>query len=228
MRCAACGGEIDNETMRCKRCGECWGGGNYSVAQSLMRDNEDDYIPPESRTLHRESKLRDFFCACAETLKTAYFAIDDALSPPADRLIEFFRSRQPVMNRASERESPRRDRAIVYVSVLLIIAILLLSVFGISSSCAARSSIKGRWSLAGSEEQSRVVMEFSSGNRVKMYIGAENDRHLYKEGSYVFKDDVLKIDYSDGDGMILEVEISGDTAVFRNPATGRQQTYLKH
>ena len=228
MRCAVCGGEIDNETKRCKHCGECWGGGNYSVAQSLMREDEEEYIAPDSRVVKRESGLTTFLSSCACTVKNAYFALDDALSPAADRIVDIVRSRQPVMSRASQKENPRRDRAFVYLSVLLIIAVILLSVIGISSSCTAKNTIKGRWSLAGSEEQSRVVMEFSSGSRVKMYIGAEDDRHLYKEGNYVFRDDMLKIDYSDGSELILEVEMTGDTAIFSDPVTGKQQTYLKH
>lgn len=222
MRCIVCGGEIDEETKRCEKCGECWGGGNYSVARTISaRRQEDDYTAPGSRAVQPS-----FFSRLRDGLFSAYCAVDDTLAPAADRVVFAVRSRQKVLNRA-ERISPRRDRAVVYLSALLLIAVIIIAVVGISAGSKAPTLV-GRWSLEGNEADSHVVMEFSSSKEIKMWIGDEGDRHLYRQGTYSVTDDLLSIDYNDGSHVLLRLELGSDNALFRDPATDKAQKYFKH
>lgn len=202
MRCALCGGEIDSKTKQCVKCGECWGGGNRSVAQEVSRDIEEPYNPPAPTFTER----------CASSVKKVISSVDKLLVVCAGKAASIFKKKTTV----------HQNRTLAYSFLLAVLAVIIIIPTVCCTACS-ESGLYGKWVAVDSSGS--VSMEFSKDGTVTMYVLSGEEEKVYRSGTYSIDGDLLNIRYDDGESITLTYSVNKETVVFTLLSTGQSQTY---
>ncbi len=204
MRCAICGGEIDKSTKKCTLCGECWGGGNRSIAQQVSYNTEIEYRPP-SLTLIEKAVL---------FIKNIASAADKALVAFGHKITGLF----------GKKSSDKLSR-IISCCIVLAAALLIAVIPAAACSSCASDELEGQW--ISEDSAGAVTIEFSSDNKISMYILSGGEEKLYRQGDYILNDKLIEIRYSDGESITMSYDLDGNTATFTLLSNGQSQTYKR-
>ncbi len=203
MRCAICGGEIDDKNGKCLKCGECWGGGNRGVARKISEIGD---------SVQNEPAPSSFFDPFISLIKAVFFAVDNAVVDFAGKVNSLLKTKT----------TKRQNRLLAYGTIIAFFALLIVVSLVCCNACSS-DGLCGRWSAADSS--GLLTVEFTESGEINMYVVSGDDEKLYRSGQYSIDGELLTIHYNDGEFITLTYSVNNDSAVFTLISTGQEQVY---